>query len=250
MATQRILTQITDSVAQGKKMLAVLLDPDKLQFEQLSDKVDRIEAAGAEMIFVGGSLLLNEDFEKSLKVLRQLSDLPLVIFPGSAYQVSPEADAILFLTLLSGRNPDYLIHNQMMAAPHVRNAGLEAIATAYLLVDGGAPTSVSYMSNTQPIPRDKNDIAVATALAAQYMGQSMVYLEAGSGAPLEVPSQMISAVKSQVDLPLIVGGGIDSPRKMEKALRAGADVVVIGNAFERDPDILKAFHDTAAAIKS
>lgn len=215
----------------GKKSLALLLDPDEYQ----KGEIDALFSSNFDHItylFVGGSLLRDKNADDIIADLRKVSNKPIILFPGNASHISKNADAILFLSLLSGRNPEYLIGQQVISAPLIKQSGLEALPTAYLLVDGGKPTTVQYMSNTFPIPADKPDIAACTALAGKLMGFKLVYLDAGSGALDPVSPAMIKAVKEESELPLIVGGGIKTYEQMESAYDAGADIVVVGNAIQ------------------
>jgi len=230
-----------------KKQFAVLVDPDKHQPSGLSKLAGIIQGAGADYVFVGGSLLTRDLFERSIRILRDHCDRPIIIFPGGSIQISPEADAILFLSLISGRNPDLLIGRHVESAGLIRDIGLEVIPTGYILVDGGKASSVSYISNTQPIPSDKSDIAAATALAGEMLGLRVTYLDAGSGALKPVPEDMIKKVRSVVKTPLIVGGGIKDVSTAEKAFSAGADLIVVGNSLEKDPS--RAFEIAEAALK-
>lgn len=229
---------IIDAARFGEKKLALLVDPDKQSTAALQQVGQRAADAGVDFLLVGGSLLSDDRLRESLDALRAACSLPLVLFPGRAWQVCDAADAILFLSLVSGRNPELLIGQQVHAAPLLARSNLEVIPTAYLLVDGGSVTSAAYMSQTLPIPADKPDIAVATALAASFLGMRTIYLEAGSGAAEPVPGAMVQAVKQATGLPLFVGGGIRSAAQATQAARAGADVVVVGTAFERDPGLL------------
>lgn len=223
-----------------QKGFAVLIDPDKASPDHLAKLVPLATEAGAMCFFIGGSLLSTQQLESTLASMAALSDLPLILFPGSVQQVSAQADAILFLSLISGRNPEFLIGSQVIAAPAVRAAGLEAIPTGYMLIDGGAPTTASYISNTQPLPGNKPDIAACTALAGEMLGLRLLYLDTGSGAPHGVSTAIIRAVKNTSNLPLVVGGGIRNTEAALLAWKAGADVVVIGNALEEDPDFVAA----------
>jgi phosphoglycerol geranylgeranyltransferase len=225
---------------------AVLVDPDKASDRQLAAIAQQSAAAGADYIFVGGSLVMAERMAHCLEALRRACALPLVIFPGSPLQINHAADALLFLSLVSGRNPDLLIGQQVISAPYLHRSPLEIIGTAYLLIDGGVPTTVSYMSHTNPIPADKPDIALATALAGEMLGMRTIYLDAGSGALRPVSEAMIGALSREISLPLIVGGGIRTPALAQAAARAGANVIVVGNALEKEPALLA---EMAAAIK-
>lgn len=212
----------------------VLLDPDRQSPREAALYGERCEQSGADMILVGTSMLLNGDFEKTVDALKSACGLPVVIFPASATQVCSGADAILYLSLVSGRNPQYLIEEQVRSAPLIRRHRLEAVSTAYMLIGSGGFTAVNYISNTMPIPGDKTDIAVAHAMAASYIGMKLIYLEGGSGAAEPVPLDMIKAVKEYVDLPIICGGGLREPEQAAAAAGAGADVIVVGSAFEQD----------------
>lgn len=217
-----------------KKALAVLVDPDKLLIAQVPAFAQRVNNAKVDFIFVGGSLLMGSDLDALVKTLKEHVKMPVVLFPGNSMQLSAHADAILFLSLISGRNPDLLIGQQVMAAPYLKKAGIEVVPTAYMLVDTGHKTTVHYLSNTEPIPYHKPDIAAATALAGQYLGLQVIYLEGGSGGDKPASPEMIAAVAQTVDLPIVVGGGIRSIEQAEATLRAGAQVIVVGNALE-DP---------------
>jgi len=210
----------------------VLLDPDKNDLESLPSFIREATEAGADGFLVGGSLMLTNVFEDHLRTIKQNTSVPVIIFPGSIMQVSPLADAILFLVLISGRNPDYLIGNQVIAAPIIRRSGLEALSTGYMLVEAGNTTSAEFMSNTKPIPRDKPDIALAHALAAELIGMKLLYLDAGSGARESVSDDMLRTIAQRCSLPIIVGGGIRTPEDARKKVEAGASFVVTGTITE------------------
>ena len=217
-----------------RKMWAVLLDPDKVDFQQFKDLLKRIRQAKPDFILVGGSFISKRNVPKLVKKLKKHCELPVLLFPGGPAQITPDADALLLLSLISGRNADYLIGKHVEAAPLLSRSGLEIIPTGYLLIENGHTTSVEYISNTKPIPRNKTDIALATALAGDMLGLKMLYLEAGSGAKKPVPLKMITTISKHSRLPLIVGGGIKTKAQMLKTWAAGADVVVVGTAFEND----------------
>lgn len=226
----------------------VLLDPDKAHIDNLSDIVGQALDAQVDAFLIGGSLLMTPDFDNYIKTIKTYTkDCPVIIFPGGVNQVSAYADAILFLSLLSGRNPHHIIGTQVMAAPIIHKLKLETISTAYLLVESGKATTAEFMSGTTPLPRHKIDIAVAHALAAAYLGFKIIYLEGGSGAEHSVPEKMISAISQVVDVPLIVGGGIRTPQEAAEKVAAGASFVVTGNILEsnNDPRLIREF---AAAI--
>lgn len=218
----------------GRAGYFVLIDPDKWELPQLADMAAAASEGGADAILIGGSLIMAANFDEMVLAIRAAATVPCIIFPGSVMQISKHADAILFLSLVSGQNPNYLIGEQMKAAPLIQHLGLEAIPTGYMLIESGRVTSAEFMSNTRPIPRDKNDIAKATALAAQYLGMKLVYLEAGSGAQHPVALEMITAVSSYVSIPVIVGGGIRTPERAAQCVTAGASFVVTGNVLEND----------------
>ncbi|MFC1650887.1 geranylgeranylglyceryl/heptaprenylglyceryl phosphate synthase [Candidatus Latescibacterota bacterium] len=211
----------------------VLIDPDRSSVEAIADKAKRCEEAGVDAILVGTSLMMGNGFDKYIETIARAVNIPVIIFPGGKSQVSGKADAILFLSLLSGRNPDLIIGEQIKSAPMVKAIGLEAVSTAYLLVDSGRITSVEFMSNTKPIPSDKAEIAVAHAITAEIFGMKLVYLEAGSGAQNPVPDEMIRAVSSSVDIPVMVGGGIRTPENVAAKVAAGASFIVVGNHLEK-----------------
>lgn len=221
----------------SKKLLAVLVDPDKALPEHLTAIVEA-SIGKADMFFVGGSLLTHGNISETVSTLKTLSHLPVVLFPGSPSQIVEHADAILFLSLLSGRNPETLIGQHVLAAPFLKKSTLEVISTAYLLIESGSQTTASYISNSPPIPSNKPGIAVSTAMAGELLGFKILYMDAGSGALNPVPASMIEQVKSNVDLPLIIGGGLNSAAKIRIALDAGADLIVIGNAMEENPNFI------------
>jgi putative glycerol-1-phosphate prenyltransferase len=229
---QKIATSFREKAQNGCKALAVLIDPDKAEQPHLKRLLGWAAKVPADYIFVGGSLLLADKLESVLSDIKAQCDLPVILFPGNNGQVSRQADGILFLSLLSGRNPDLLIGQQVQAAPMIREAGIEPVPTAYLLVDGGKATTASYISQTQPIPADKPEITACTALAGKYLGFQCCYLDAGSGAIRPVGQKHIQAAKEATGLPLIVGGGIREAAQAEQAWQAGADILVVGNALE------------------
>jgi phosphoglycerol geranylgeranyltransferase len=234
-----IYTSFLQAKRLGDKRLAVLVDPDKAERDALLRLTDLVETVGVDFIFIGGSTLLRDNFSECVSTIKANCSVPTVLFPGSNKQVDPNADALLLLTLISGRNAEWLINQHVEAAFHIKQSGLEIIPTGYMLIDGGRETSVTYVSQTRPIPATQTEIAAATALAGQQLGLKLIYMDAGSGALKPVSQKMIRAVKSEIDLPLIVGGGIDSAVKATKACDAGSDVIVVGNALEKDPMLLR-----------
>lgn len=223
----------------GKKSLAVLIDPDKADdASRLKHLVHLANENLVDFFFVGGSLITTTNLSEVIRLIKEEADIPVVLFPGSPLQIDPAADAILFLSLISGRNADLLIGQHVQAAPILKNSRMEVLPTGYMLVSSGKTTSVAYISNTTPIPEDKYSLAACTALAGEMLGLQLIYLDAGSGAEREISPRMVSAVRKSVGLPLIVGGGISTPQKALAALEAGADTIVVGNALERSPDLL------------
>jgi putative glycerol-1-phosphate prenyltransferase len=212
----------------------VLLDPDHKTPSALAKTAHAMEAAGADGFLIGSSLMISSIFERAVRAVKRAVKAPLIIFPNGSGMLSSSADAVLFMSLLSGRNPSLLIDEQVKAAPLIKTLKIEPIATGYILVESGNLTSVCYLSNTIPIPRNKPDIVKAHALAAQYMGMKLVYLEAGSGAAMPVPPETVREVTKYIDLPIIVGGGISDPSYARKIAAAGASFIVVGNALEQD----------------
>ena len=222
----------------------VLIDPDKNSEKKLEEKISKINNSGVDAIFVGGSLILDNNCERRVSVIKSLSELPVIFFPGGISQLNKYYDAMLFMSILSGRNPHYLIGEQVVAAPIVKDLGIEVIPTGYLIVDGGNNSSVQFMSGSNPIPIEKPDILVAHALAAQYLGKKLVYLESGSGAKNSIPNKLVKAVNSYIDIPIIVGGGIRSPESAYEKVQAGASFIVTGTVIENDSmAMIKEFAD-------
>lgn len=217
----------------NQKQLALLVDPDKYSQESLALFVELAKETLPDCIMVGGSLVAGS-VEQVVQYIKLHTNIPVVLFPGNSHQLCNEADALLLLSLLSGRNADFLIGQHVVAAKAIRDSGIESISTGYILIDGGCSTSVEYMSNTKPIPRDKVEIIVATAIAGELIGNRMVYLEAGSGAINPVSKEAIQAVRKAISLPIIVGGGIRTVEQAKDAYLAGADMIVVGNALEKD----------------
>jgi putative glycerol-1-phosphate prenyltransferase len=234
-----LLKQITKKKLQSRKSLAILIDPDKItDLDGLLDMAMEAARLGVDYFFVGGSLISNDVLSPVIRSLKPM-DVPVIIFPGHYTHVVPEADAILLLSLISGRNADYLIGQHVQAAMSLKKSGIEVIATSYMLVGSASDSSVAYVSNTQPIPFEKTDIAVSTAMAGEMLGHKLVFLDAGSGAKHSVTGDMIAAITREVSCPIVVGGGIRSAREMIEKFNAGADVVVVGNALEEDTSLLE-----------
>ena len=222
----------------GQKALAVLIDPDKTDSEQCRRLVNMSNECLVDYFFVGGSLITTNNLSTIIKTIKANCNIPVLIFPGSTLHVDANADALLFLSLISGRNPELLIGQHVISAPIIKSSNLEVVSTGYILIDCGHQTSVSYISNTTPIPHDKPSIAACTAMAGEMLGMKLIFLDSGSGAQRTIDRKTIAYVRKAVDCPLIVGGGIDSAGKAIDALSAGADVVVIGNGIEKQPSLL------------
>ena len=227
----------------SKKKFVVLIDPDKPTDKEIIDIVKKSQKVGVDFFFVGGSLLTTDSLDNCIKLIKKHCDIPVLIFPGNSLQISKWCDGFLLLSLISGRNSEMLIGRHVIAAPYLKLYGNEIIPTGYMLVDGGRQTSVSYMSNTTPIPHDKDDIAMCTALAGEMLGLKVIYMDAGSGAVMPISKEMIYKVKNTISVPLIVGGGIRTPEQAAESARAGADIIVVGNALEKSTEMLKEFAD-------
>jgi len=225
----------------NRKMLAVLIDPDQCRGSVLAGTVAMLKSYTPDFIFVGGSHMLTASVDSLIGLLKDEVKTNVVLFPGNAAQFSVHADALLYLSLLSGRNAEFLVGQHLTSALAIKNSNIEVVPTGYLLIDGGKPSSVEYISNTRPIPRDKNEIALSTAVAGELLGMRLIYLEAGSGAEIPVPLEMIECVSAGLSLPLIVGGGIKTTEQLSAAFDAGADIVVVGNVFEKDPSRIAEF---------
>lgn len=234
--------------SQGKKSFAVLLDPDKVQSEKLDELIALGALAKVDYWLVGGSLVVSNKLDELVHHLKTKSRIPVLLFPGSPSQVSRKADALLYLSLISGRNPELLIGQHVLSASFIKQSGLEIISTGYMVIDGGAPTTVSYISNAAPIPADKIDIALCTALAGEMLGMKLIYMDAGSGAKKPIETAMIHAVASQIEVPLIIGGGISTPEKAKENCIAGADLIVIGNAIEKDPRLIQVISEAVHSL--
>jgi phosphoglycerol geranylgeranyltransferase len=231
----------------GKKSFAVLIDPDKVNSHSLDELIKLSVVAGVDYFLVGGSLIISNHLDECVKYLKAHSNIPVILFPGSPTQVCQFADALLYLSLISGRNPELLIGQHVVSAPFVKQSGLEIMPTGYIVIDGGAPTTVSYISNAIPIPADKNDIAMCTAMAGEMLGMKLIYLDAGSGAKRPITESMIGLVAKNIEVPLIIGGGITEPEKAYMNCKAGADVIVVGNAIEKNASLI---NELSAAVHS
>ena len=236
---QETYDKIVKSKAQSNKAFAVLIDPDKIDDTLLLKTIDIALEAKVNFFFVGGSLVVTNTLDHIVSVIKKHCTIPVILFPGSPDQITPKADALLYLSLISGRNPELLIGQHVISAPFVKQSGLEIIPVGYMLINGGTPTTVSYISNTNPIPANKNDIATCTAMAGEMLGLKLIYMDAGSGAQHAIPAQMIQQVAKNIQIPLVVGGGITTPEKALENCLAGADIIVVGNAIEKDPALIK-----------
>jgi phosphoglycerol geranylgeranyltransferase len=220
-----------------KKLLFMLLDPDRVKPDDAANLAQAAESGAVDALLIGSSLLTGSSLSATVKAVKAVCNLPVILFPGDVTQLSEFADAVLFLSLISGRNPQYLIGEHVKAAPFLYRHKLEAIPTGYILVGGGALTSVQFVSGTLPVPADKPDIASVHALAGQYLGHKLIYLEGGSGTGQSVLPEMVKQVRSQLEVPLLVGGGIENREQALALYRAGADILVIGNSFEQDASV-------------
>lgn len=244
-----IYHSLTEKKKQGKKSFAVLIDPDKVNKPLLDELIELSIAAKVDYLLVGGSLVISNHLDDCVQHIKQHCDIPVILFPGSPSQISKYADALLYLSLISGRNPELLIGQHVVSAPFVRQSGLEIMPTGYIVIDGGAPTTVSYISNAAPVPADKNEIAMCTAMAGEMLGMRLIYMDAGSGAKRPIAESMIEAVAKVISTPLIIGGGISDPEKAYINCKAGADVIVVGNAIEKDASLIKQMSDAVHSVK-
>ena len=231
----------------GRKSFAVLIDPDKVDHPMLDELMSLSTTAQVDYFLVGGSLVISNHLDDVVQHIKRNCSIPVILFPGSPTQISRHADALLYLSLISGRNPELLIGQHVVSAPAVRQSGLEIMPTGYMVIDGGAPTTVSYISNASPIPHDKNEIAMCTAMAGEMLGMKIIYMDSGSGARRPISEKMIEKVAQTISVPLIVGGGIVEPEKAYRNCNAGADLIVVGNAIEKDASLI---HEMSAAIHS
>lgn len=239
MATGKIYADLCKLKKNGRSGFAVLVDPDKIAPSDMPHLASLCNDAGVDYLLMGGSLVVAHQIDTCIQRFKADSDIPVVLFPGSPAQVTPYADALLYLSLISGRNADLLIGQHVVSAPMVKASNLEVISTGYMVIDGGVPTTVSYMSHAAPIPANKPDIALCTAWAGELQGKHIIYMDAGSGARIPVSEEMIHKVSSHIDIPLFVGGGIHTPEKVYANCKAGANIVVVGNAIEQDPFLIR-----------
>ncbi|MBE50707.1 MAG: geranylgeranylglyceryl/heptaprenylglyceryl phosphate synthase [Flavobacteriales bacterium] len=234
----KLYKKILETIEQRKKIFAVLIDPDKQNMSSLMEIIRLSNQGNVGLILIGGSLISKNNIEEFILSIKQHSKIPVLIFPGNTMQLNNKADGILLLSLISGRNPEMLIGNHVLAAPFLKKSNLEIIPTGYMLIESGKATSASYISNTVPIPYDKNDIATATAIAGEMLGLKMIYMDAGSGARKTISNEMIKSVSKNIEIPLIVGGGITSAEEVQEKFAAGADIIVMGNEIEKEPVLI------------
>lgn len=242
----KIYNHIKSSIDENGAIFFILLDPDKVELKYLKDFIQIAEQSAVDGLLIGGSLLINNDFDKFVQTVKLHSRLPVIIFPGSITQISKYADAILFISVISGRNPEHLIGKQVLAAPLIKKANIEVLGTGYILIESGTMTTAVYLSGSLPIPKNKPELAAATALAAEYFGMKLVYLEAGSGASASVPNEMIKTVSQTCNIPIIVGGGLSNANDIYDKVQSGASVIVVGNYFE-NPDNWNKINEFASA---
>lgn len=247
MKLKEIYPSICERKANGKKSFAVLVDPDNVDDHKMRKVIELAMAAGVDYFLVGGSLVISNYLDECVKIIKQHCAIPVLLFPGSSTQVSKYADALLYLSLISGRNPELLIGQHVVSAPAIKKTGLEIMSTGYMVIDGGAPTTVSYISNASPLPADKNEIAMCTAMAGEMLGMKLIYMDAGSGAKVPITESMIALVSKNIEVPLIIGGGITDPEKAYLNCKAGADIIVVGNAIEKDESLIM---EMASAVHS
>jgi phosphoglycerol geranylgeranyltransferase len=238
MKLKGIYNSLCERKYAGKKSFAVLIDPDKVNSEKVKHLTELGKAANIDYFLVGGSLIVSNFTDECVQLIKQFSKIPVILFPGSPNQLSKNADALLYLSLISGRNADLLIGQHVISAPVVKQSGLEIMSTGYMVIDGGAPTTVSYISNAAPLPADKNEIAMCTAMAGEMLGMKLIYMDSGSGAKRAITESMIQKVSDCISVPLIIGGGITDPEKAYLNCKAGADVIVVGNAIEKDENLI------------
>jgi len=243
-----IYNQLTEKKSKGHKSFTVLIDPDKVDGTKIDKLVSLSVDAKVDYFFVGGSLVISNYLDECIQHIKSACNIPVILFPGAPSQVSKYADALLYLSLISGRNAELLIGQHVISAPFVKQSGLEIMPTGYMVIDGGAPTTVSYISNASPIPADKNEIAMCTAMAGEMLGMKIIYMDSGSGAKRSITETMIEKVASHIEVPLIVGGGITDPEKAYRNCKSGADVIVVGNAIEKDTSLIKEMSDAVHSV--
>jgi phosphoglycerol geranylgeranyltransferase len=247
MKLEKIYPSLCERKMNGKRSFAVLIDPDKVDDRKMQQLIELSVAAKVDYFLVGGSLIISNYLDECVQFIKRNCSIPVVIFPGSSTQVSKYADALLYLSLISGRNPELLIGQHVVSAPAIKQSGLEIMSTGYIVIDGGAPTTVSYISNATPVPADKDEIAMCTAMAGEMLGMKLIYMDSGSGAKRPITESMIQKVAGCIEVPLIIGGGITDPEKVYLNCKAGANVIVVGNAIEKDASLIM---EMASAVHS
>ena len=245
---QSIYESLLAKKKKGQRSFAVLIDPDNVNPAKIDELTGLAVSAGVDYLLVGGSLVISNHLDEVVQHIRRNCSIPVILFPGTPSQVSRYADGLLYLSLISGRNPELLIGQHVISAPAVRKSGLEIISTGYMVIDGGAPTTVSYISNATPIPADKNEIALCTAMAGEMLGMKLIYMDAGSGARYPIREEMIACVAGNIEIPLVIGGGIRDPEKAYRNCKAGANVIVVGNAIEKDAALIKEMADAVHSV--
>lgn len=238
-----ILSQFQTLKQENKHAFSVLIDPDDTNKKHIQILAEKCELAQVEFVFMGGSIMLSQQVEEVIAAFKEVSNIPIVLFPGSPSQIANNADALLYLSVISGRNPELLIGQHVVSAPQVKSSNLEIIPTGYMIIDGGKATTVSYMSHSFPIPKDKKDLALCTAWAGEMQGKQVIYMDSGSGAEYPISKEMINKVSSNIAIPLIVGGGIKTPEKVKENCEAGAQIIVVGDAIEKDISLIKELKD-------
>ncbi len=247
MKLKEIYPSLCERKMNGKRSFAVLIDPDKVDDKKMHQLIELSVAAKVDYFLVGGSLIISNYLDECVQFIKRNCSIPVLIFPGSSTQVSKYADALLYLSLISGRNPELLIGQHVVSAPAIKQSGLEIMSTGYIVIDGGAPTTVSYISNATPVPADKDEIAMCTAMAGEMLGMKLIYMDSGSGAKRPITESMIQKVAGCIEVPLIIGGGITDPEKAYLNCKAGANVIVVGNAIEKDASLIM---EMASAVHS
>ena len=239
------LSKLKLSAKENGSAFIILIDPDKKNDNKIIEIVESANVNDVDAIFVGGSIMMDSHYHERISIIKSLSNIPVILFPGGVNQINKHFDAILFMSLLSGRNPHYLIGEQVLAAPIIKDIGIETISTGYILIDGGASTTVEFISGTRPLPSNKPDLLISHALAAQFLGMQMLYIESGSGAKTRIQNESLNIVSDEVNIDIIVGGGIKTPEDANQVANAGASFVVIGSAIE---DSLESVSHFAQAI--
>ena len=243
-----VLSKLNNCVEKKGAGFIVLIDPDKKNDKNIDQLVEKANQNGVDAIFVGGSIMMDGLYHKRVERIKSISEIPVILFPGGVNQINKHYDAMLFMSLLSGRNSHYLIGEQVIAAPIVKDYGIETIPTGYLLIDGGSPTSVEIVSGTKPLPSNRPDMIVSHALAAQFLGMKLIYLEAGSGALNKVPEDVVKKVADEINIGLIVGGGICTPEDANSIVNSGASFVVIGSAVEKSAELMEEFSSAIHSV--